>query len=113
MRAATTTGPWQPPAVASSTSPVSGPTQLSNDSVPIRRLSAASTVNDDKAFKSGGLKRNRSTPIALSTPRSPASAAPPMVGIVRSQQRVDAPARAPAETCVDQNLLIRFCVARC
>jgi hypothetical protein len=113
LRAATTTGASQPPVAASSASPVTGPTQLTNDSVPVRRMGVGSTVNDDNAFKSGGLKRGRATPLALSTPRSSGSAAPPMVGIVRSQHRVNAPARAPASSCVDQNTLIRFCVARC
>lgn len=112
LRAATTTDAL-PAAVASSTSPVSGPTELTNNSVPVRRLGVGSTVNDDKVFKSGGLKRDRATTLALSTPRPAGSAVPPLVGVVQSDQRVDAPARAPVSSCVDQNLLIRFCVARC
>ncbi|ORA20460.1 hypothetical protein BST14_02215 [Mycobacterium arosiense ATCC BAA-1401 = DSM 45069] len=102
-----------PPAVAALTSPVPGPMQLSNDAVPIRRLGVGSTVNDDKAFKGGGLKRDRPTALAFSTPRPAGPATPPMVAILRSEQRSDPPARAPASSCVEQNLLIRFCVARC
>ncbi|RAU96214.1 hypothetical protein DQP58_10775 [Mycobacterium colombiense] len=102
-----------PPAVAASAGPVSGPMQLSHDSVPVRRIGVSSTVNDDKAFKGGGIKRFRPTTLAFSTPRSPGSAAPAVVAVIRAEQRADAPARAPASSCVDQDLLIRFCVARC
>ncbi|ORB05114.1 hypothetical protein BST30_15010 [Mycobacterium mantenii] len=99
--------------VTSSIGPVSGPTALTTESAPVRRVGVGSTVNDDQAFKSGGLKRFRSTTVALSTPRPSGSAVPPTVGILRFQQRVDAPARAPASSSVSQNLLIRFCIARC
>lgn len=103
----------QPDAVAISAGPVSGPMQLNNDSVSVRRLGVGSTVNDDKAFKSGGVKRDRLTALAFSTPRSAGSAVPPTVGVIWSAQRVDVPARAPSLCSTDQNLLIRFCVARC
>jgi hypothetical protein len=103
----------QPEVVVSSASPLSNPMHPDRESVPVRRLGVGSTVNDDKAFKSAGLKRDRGSTFALSTPRQSGSSAPPTLGIIWSQQRVDAPARAPASSPAGHNILIQFCVARC
>ncbi|WP_237394471.1 hypothetical protein [Mycobacterium intracellulare] len=102
-----------PEAAASSVSPLSNPVHSDHESVPVRRLGVGSTVNDDKAFKSVALKRDRGSTFALSTPRQSGSSAPPTLGIIWSQQRVDAPARAPASSPAGHNILIQFCVARC
>jgi hypothetical protein len=103
----------QSSSAAPSASPDSGPTQLHSAAAPVRRLGVGSTVNDDKAFRSAGLKRDRATTLALSTPRWSDSATPPSVGTVRSEQRSDTPAGRPICRSVVHNLLIQFCVARC
>lgn len=102
-----------PPEVAASVSPISNPMHPDHESVPIRRLGVGSTVNDDKAFKSAGLRRDRGSTFALSTPRQSGSSVPPTLGMIWTQQRSDTPARAPASSPIGQNLLIHFCVARC
>lgn len=102
-----------PEVAASSVSPLSNPMHPDHESVPVRRLGVGSTVNDDKAFKSVALKRDRGSTFALSTPRQSGSSTPPTLGIMWSQQRVDTAARAPASSPVGPNILIQFCVARC
>lgn len=102
-----------PPEAASSVSPISNPLNSDHESVPVRRLGVGSTVNDDKAFKSAAVKRDRGSTFALSTPRQSGSSAPPTLGIIWSQQRVDTPARPPASGPAGHNILIQFCVARC
>lgn len=103
-----------PPEVApSSVSPISNPIHSDHESVPVRRLGVGSTVNDDKAFKSAAVKRDRGSTFALSTPRQSGSSAPPTLGIIWSQQRVETPARPPASSPAGHNILIQFCVARC
>ncbi|MCA2242323.1 MULTISPECIES: hypothetical protein [Mycobacterium] len=101
-----------PEVAASSVSPLSNPIYPDHESVPVRRLGVGSTVNDDKAFKSAALKRDRGSTFALSTPRQSGSSAPPAVGVIWSQQRVDTPARAPATSPVGHNIF-QYCVARC
>ncbi len=51
----------QPGMVASAAELASGPARLNHEPVPARRLGIGSTVNDDLAFKSPGLKRDRAT----------------------------------------------------
>lgn len=97
----------------SSAGPLSIPMHSDHESVPVRRLDLGSTVDDDKAFKNAGLKRDRGTTFALSTPRQSGSSIPPAVGMIWPQRRVDTPARAPASRPPGQDILIRFCVARC
>lgn len=99
------------------TSPSANPewttTQVHSATVPVRRLGVGSTVNDDKAFRNAGFQCNRATILALSTPRSFGSAAPPAVDNIRPVQRFHAPARPPASSSVVHNVVIQFCVARC
>jgi hypothetical protein len=113
LRAEMAANALQPEVVVSSASPLSNPMHPDHESVPVRRLGVGSTVNDDKAFKSAGLKRDRGSTLALSTPRQSDSSVPPTVGIIWSQRRIDTPARAPASSPVGHNILIHFCVARC
>lgn len=103
----------QPEVAVSSAGPLSNPTHPDHESVPVRRLGVGSTVNDDKAFKGGGLKRDRGSTFALSAPRQSGSSVPPTLGIIWSQPPGDTPARAPASSPTEQNRLIHFCVARC
>ncbi|OBG41697.1 hypothetical protein A5672_12300 [Mycobacterium alsense] len=71
-----------------------------------------STLNDDKAFKSGGLKRDRApgfptpAPRAAWTPTSPSPAAwPPRAG--------EPCCRVSAGVLAGQDLLAHLCVCRC
>ncbi|TAM72235.1 MAG: hypothetical protein EPN51_04240 [Mycobacterium sp.] len=107
------TNALQPEVAVSSASPLSNPMHADHESLPVRRLGVGSTVNDDKAFKSAGLKHDHGSTFALFTPRKSDSSVPPTVGIIWSQPRIDTPARAPASSRVGQNILIQFCIARC
>ncbi|WP_231995090.1 hypothetical protein [Mycobacterium sp. 852002-10029_SCH5224772] len=113
LRAETAANASPPEVAAASANPLSNPMHPDHESVPVRRLGVGSTVNDDNAFKSAALKRNRGSTFALSTPRQSGSSTPPTLGIIWSQQRVDTPVRALASSPMGQNLLIQFCVARC
>ncbi|ETZ41732.1 hypothetical protein L838_4634 [Mycobacterium avium MAV_120709_2344] len=103
----------QPGMVASAAELASGPARLNHEPVPARRLGIGSTVNDDLAFKSPGLKRDRATAFAFSTPRSSDSLVAPTAGVIGWQQRVDTPPRPPTPVPAGHNLRIQFCVARC
>lgn len=113
LRAEMASNASQPQMAGSSAGPLSIPMHADHESVPVRRLDLGSTVDDDKAFKNVGLKRDRGTTLALSTPRQSGSSVPSAVGMIWPQRRVDTPARAPASRPPGQNILIRYCVARC
>ncbi|MEB3983992.1 hypothetical protein OQ968_22340 [Mycobacterium sp. 663a-19] len=71
-----------------------------------------STLNDDKAFKSAGLKRDRPPTFPLTVPRSLWST-PAVAGGARWQQWGHPSTRAPVTTVAGQGLLTQLCVARC
>jgi hypothetical protein len=99
------------PVVASLSAPDAGPGHLTDGSTPANRADFGSTLNDDKAFKSGGLKRDRATTFSLSAPRSPwtpASLAP----VVWARGPGEVGCRASATVVAGQTLLAQLCVCR-
>ncbi|OBI33777.1 hypothetical protein A5709_21075 [Mycobacterium sp. E1386] len=110
LQVAATAGPPQHVAVSIAATDT-GP-QIRDGSTPHSHPDFGSTLNDDKAFKSAGLKRDRPTTFSLSVPRwswtlsSLASAA-------GAQRPLDAcPSRAPSTFLAGQDLLTKFCVSR-
>ncbi|WP_256251014.1 hypothetical protein [Mycobacterium malmoense] len=70
-----------------------------------------STLNDDKAFKSAGLKRDRPMTFALSAPRSfwlPT----PLGSSAGARQPGDTCPRAPSAGVTGHDLLTKLCVSR-
>jgi hypothetical protein len=101
---------------AETASPVAAPAtshgRFSAEWATVCRPDLDSTVNDDKAFKSAGLKRDRQTTFSIDVPRSSGSAMPSIERATRWQQPGDAASRAPTTVVADQNRLIQFCVDR-
>ncbi len=89
-----------------------GPPQFRDGSTPQRHPDFGSTLNDDKAFKSAGLKRDRPPTFSLAAPRwswTPSS----LATATGAQRRVDAsPSRAPSTVLAGQDLLAKLCVSR-
>ncbi|UXA08716.1 hypothetical protein KXD96_11970 [Mycobacterium sp. SMC-2] len=89
-----------------------GPLQLRDGSAPHSHSDFGSTLNDDKAFKSAGLKRDRPTTFWLSVPRSswtPSS----LASVIGAQRPIDAcTPRAPSTVVTGQDLLTKLCVSR-
>lgn len=99
-------------AAVSAVAPDAGPPQFNDGSAPKSHPDFGSTLNDDKAFKSAGLKRDRPTTFSLSVPRGswPLSSLAPAIG---AQRPTDACAtRAPSTGLAAQDLLTTFCVSR-
>lgn len=109
-RPETAAGP-SAPVVVSLSAPDGGQAHLTDGSTPAPRADFGSALNDDKAFKSGGLKRDRATTLSLTAPRTPwtpSSLAP--VSWARGPGQ--ASCRASATVVVAQNLLAQLCVYR-
>lgn len=101
----------QQPAV-SAVAPDTGALQFNNGSAPKSHPDFGSTLNDDKAFKSAGLKRDRPTTFSLSVPREswPLSSLTPAIG---AQRPTDAcTPRAPSTFLAVPDLLTTLCVSR-
>jgi hypothetical protein len=89
-----------------------GPLQLRGGLAPHSHPDFGSTLNDDKAFKSAGLKRDRPTTFSLSVPRWPWTPSS-LASATGSQRPVDAcPSRAPSTVLAGQDLLTKLCVSR-
>lgn len=111
LRTEIVTGTSAPAVVALST-PDAGQGHLTDGSATASHADFGSTLNDDKAFKSAGLKRDRPTTFSLSTPRSPWT--PSSLALAAWTARPGEPCcRAPATVLAGQNLLAQFCVCRC
>lgn len=72
----------------------------------------SSASNDDKAFKSGGLKRDRAQGLPIPAPRS-SGALSSLTRAAWVQRPIDQSCRAPATGPAGQDLLARLCVCRC
>lgn len=100
------------PVVAALSAPDAGQGHRADGSATARHADFGSTLDDDKAFKSAGLKRDRPTTFSLSTPRSPWT--PSSLAAAAWTVRPGEPCcRAPATVLAGQNLLAQLCVCRC
>lgn len=89
-----------------------GPPQSRDSSASQSHPDFGSTLNDDKAFKSAGLKRNRPMTFSLSVPRW--SWTPSLLAYAaKAQRHVGASSpRAPSTVLAGQDLLTKLCVSR-
>jgi hypothetical protein len=89
-----------------------GPLQFRDGSAPQIHPDLGSDLNDDKAFKSAGLKRDRPTTFSLSVPRwswTPSS----LASAGGAQRPLNAcSSRAPSTVLAGQDLLTKLCVSR-
>ncbi|MGD1254142.1 hypothetical protein ACKUT9_07815 [Mycobacterium seoulense] len=105
-------GPPQQVVSTVAAAPGTGPLQSTKAPAPQSHDDMGSTLNDDKAFRSAGLKRDRPTTFALSAPRWSwtLSSLAPATGAYRP---VDARRScAPSTVLADRDLLTTLCVSR-
>jgi hypothetical protein len=100
-----------PPVAASLLYFDAGPAHVGADFAPARHLHPVSTLNDDKAFKSGGLKRDRPPTFTFDAPRAFSSSAP-VSWTTSVGTRRGGGARAPSTVHACNNLLTQLCVSR-
>lgn len=99
-------------AAVAAVAPDTGPLQFKDGSAAESHPDFGSTLNDDNAFKSAGLKRNRPTTFSLSVPRAswPLSSLAPAIGAQRPTDGCGP--RAPSIVRTAQDLLTTLCVSR-
>lgn len=104
-------GPPQQVAVSEAATDT-GPPQSRDGSAPQSHPDFGSTLNDDKAFKSAGLKRDRPMTFSPAVPRwswTPSS----LAYAAKAQRRVGAGSpRPPSTVLAGQDLLTKLCVSR-
>ncbi|MCV7310028.1 hypothetical protein [Mycobacterium paraffinicum] len=111
MQVEATTGPPQHLAVSVATAGT-GTLEFRDGSAPRSHPDFGSTLNDDKAFKSAGLKRDRPTTFSLAVPRW-SWALSSLASATGAQRPLDAcPSRAPSTVLAGQDLLTKLCVSR-
>lgn len=88
-----------------------GPAHVGGDAAPASHVHSISDLNDDKAFKGAGLKRDRPPTFTFSVPRA-SSLLPPAARTAWIGYLSSASARAPAPLYACENLLVQLCVSR-
>ncbi|WP_082946272.1 hypothetical protein [Mycobacterium sp. E1747] len=108
LQVATQAGPPQPVSVSAA---ATGPAQFGDISASRTHPDFGSTINDDKAFKSAGLKRDRPTTFSLSAPRS-AWTLSSFASATGAQRPIEACSSRAPSTVVAAQLLTMLCVSR-
>ncbi|WP_082948080.1 hypothetical protein [Mycobacterium sp. 852002-51613_SCH5001154] len=112
MQVEAAAGPPQHVAASVATTTRTGTLEFRDGSAPRSHPDFGSTLNDDKAFKSAGLKRDRPTTFSLSVPRWSWTLSS-LASATGAQRPLDVgPSRAPSTVLAGQDLLTKLCVSR-